>query len=230
MKQLFTDSAYFGILLSLGSYYLGTRLQRRFRTPLCNPMVVAIVLCIGVLSLADIDYDAYNLSARYLSYLLTPTTVCLAIPLYRQISLLRKNYRAILLGVFAGILASLVCVLLLALLFGLNHAQYVTLLPKSVTSAIGMGVSEELGGYPAITMAAIVVTGVTGNMFADSFLRRIRVNHPIAKGVATGTAAHAFGTSRAMEMGETEGAMSSLSIVVAGVIMVVGASVFAQFL
>lgn len=230
MKQLLCNSAYFGILLSLGSYYLGVRLQRRFRSPLCNPLLISTVICIAVLSLSGIDYEVYNASAQHLSYLLTPATVCLAIPLYRQLSLLKGNSRAILLGVLSGVLASLGCVLVLALVFGLSHAQYVTFLPKSVTSAIGMALAEELGGYPDIAMATIIVTGILGNIFAEGFLRLMRVNHPIAKGVAIGTAAHAFGTSRAMEMGETEGAMSSLSIVVAGVMTVVGASVFAQFI
>lgn len=230
MKQMLADSAYFGILLSLGSYYLGVRLQRRFRSALCNPLLISMIVCIAVLALTGIDYEAYNASAQHLSYLLTPVTVCLAIPLYRQISLLKGNYKAILLGILSGVLASLSCVLLLSLIFGLSHAQYVTLLPKSVTSVIGMAVAEELGGYPAIAMATIVVTGIMGNIFAEGFLRLMRVKHPIARGVAIGTAAHAFGTSRAMEMGETEGAMSSLSIVVAGVMTVIGASVFAQFI
>ena len=230
MKEILAGSAYFGILLSLAAFYLGVRIRRLHRSALTNPMLIAIVLCIAVLALLDIDYAVYNESAKYLSYLLTPATVCLAIPLYRQIQFLKKNYRAILTGILAGVLASLSCVLVLAALFGLNHAEYVTLLPKSVTSAIGMAVAEELGGYPAIAVPVIIVTGVLGNMFAAGFLKLIRVTDPVAKGIAIGTASHAIGTSRAMEMGETEGAMSSLSIVVAGIMTVIGASVFAQFI
>ena len=228
MREFLAGSAYFGILLSLAAYYIGVRLQKRFRLAIFNPMLVAIVLTISALLLLGIDYESYNLSGRYLSYLLTPTTVCLAIPLYRQLQLLRQNLKAIVLGILSGVLTSLCCVLLLSMLFGLSHAEYVTLLPKSITSAIGMGVVEELGGYPAITVPVIVVTGILGNMFGPGFLKLLRISDPVAKGIAFGTSAHAFGTSRAIQMGETEGAMSSLSIVVAGIITVVLASVFAQ--
>lgn len=230
MREFLAGSTYFGILLSLAAYYIGVRLQKRFRLAIFNPMLVAIVLTISALLLLGIDYESYNLSGRYLSYLLTPTTVCLAIPLYRQLQLLRQNLKAIVLGILSGVLTSLCCVLLLSMLFGLSHAEYVTLLPKSITSAIGMAVAEELGGYPAIAVPVIVVTGVLGNMFAPGFLKLIRITDPVAKGIAIGTSSHAIGTSRAMEMGETEGAMSSLSLVVAGLMTVIGASVFAQFM
>lgn len=229
MREFLAGSAYFGLLLSLAAYYIGVRLQRRFKLAIFNPMLIGILLTISALLILDIDYVDYNLSGRYLSYLLTPTTVCLAIPLYRQLRLLKDNLRAILLGVLAGVLASVCCVLLLSVLFGLSHAEYVTMLPKSITSAIGMAVAEELGGYPAITVPVIVVTGVLGNMFAPGFLKLLRITEPVARGIAIGASSHACGTSRAMQMGETEGAMSSLSIVVAGIMTVIGASVFAQF-
>ena len=134
------------------------------------------------------------------------------------------------LGIVSGVLASLVSVLALAWLFGLSHEEYVTLLPKSITTAIGMGVSEELGGIVTITVAVIIITGVLGNMIAEAVCRIARINEPIAKGLALGTSAHAIGTAKAMEMGEVEGAMSSLAIAVAGLLTVVGASVFVQFL
>lgn len=229
MREFLAGSAYFGIMLSLASYYIGVRLQRRFKRAFFNPLLIAILLTIGALLILDIDYASYNLSGRYLSYLLTPTTVCLAVPLYRQLQLLKDNLRAILLGILSGVLTSLCCVLLLSILFGLDHAEYVTLLPKSITSAIGMAVAEELGGYPAIAVPVIIITGVLGNIFAEGFLRLLRITEPVARGLAIGTSAHALGTSRAMQLGETEGAMSSLSIVVAGVMTVVLASVFAQF-
>ena len=124
----------------------------------------------------------------------------------------------------------LISVFVLALIFELDHKTYVTFLPKSITTAIGMGVSQELGGYVSITVAAIIITGVLGNVFAESVCKIFRIEEPVAKGVALGTSAHAIGTSRAMEMGEIEGAMSSLSIVVAGIITVVGASIFANFI
>ena len=174
-----------------------------------------------------IDYETYDASARYMSYLLTPATVCLAIPLYQQIHLLKENRKAIFLGIFSGVLTSLVSILGLSALFGLSHEQYVTMLPKSITTAIGMGVSEELGGNVAITTAVIIVTGVLGNICAESVCRIFRITHPVAKGIAIGTSAHAIGTAKAMEMGEIEGAMSSLSIVIAGICTMVGAGFFA---
>ena len=165
-----------------------------------------------------------------MSWLLTPATVCLAIPLYEQLELLKKNWAAVAAGIVSGVLTSLATVFVLALLFGLNHQEYVTLLPKSITTAIGMGVSEELGGYVTITVAVIVITGVLGNILGELVCRIFGIKEPIAKGLALGTSAHAIGTAKAMELGEIEGAMSSLSIAVAGVITVVGASIFANLL
>ena len=230
MSEFLRDSAFFGVFISLLFYFIGLRLKKRFGFALLNPLLVSVVLTIAALLALDVDYQSYNAGGRYLSYLLTPVTVRLAIPLYEQLSLLRKNWKAILTGIFAGSMAGMGCIFLLALAFGLDHAQYVTLLPKSVTTAIGLAVSEELGGYPAITAVVIVTTGLMGNIFAEGFLRLIRVREPIAKGVAIGTSAHAIGTSKAMEIGEVEGAMSSLSIAVAGLFTVAGASVFAMFI
>lgn len=230
MKQIITGSAFFGTFISLLAYYLGVQLKKRFRLTLFNPLLVSIVLVIAVLLVFDISYDAYYASAKFLNWMLTPATVCLAIPLYQQLRLLRSNWRAVLAGILAGSLTSMCCVLLMALLFRLDHAQYVTLLPKSVTTAIGMPLAQELGGHPSIAAVVIIITGVLGNIFAEGFLKLIGVRERVAKGVAIGTSSHAVGTSRAMEMGDTEGAMSSLSIVVAGLITVIGASVFAQFM
>lgn len=184
----------------------------------------------AVLVVLDIDYEQYNEGAKYISYLLTPATVCLAVPLYEQLSLLKKNFKAVAAGIICGVLASLVSVLGLSILFGLTHEQYVTLLPKSITTAIGMGVSEELGGIVTITVAAIIITGILGNVMAEFVCKIFKIEHPIAKGLALGTASHAIGTAKAMEMGQVEGAMSSLAIAVAGLLTVVGASVFARML
>ena len=176
-----------------------------------------------------VDYDSYYNGAQYLSYLLTPATVCLAVPLYEQITLLKKHFKAILGGILSGVLTSLVSILAMSAVFGLSHEEYVTLLPKSITTAIGMGVSEELGGIVTITVAVIVITGVLGNMIGEAVFRLFRIEEPVAKGIAIGSAAHAIGTAKAMELGEVEGAMSSLSIAVAGLLTVIGASLFAGF-
>ena len=192
-----------------------------------NPLLISIIAVIAVLCLLHIDYDTYNQSGQYISYLLTPATVCLAVPLYQQMELLKKNLKAVVIGIVSGVLVS---VLILAKLFRLSHEQYVTLLPKSITTAIGMGVSEELGGIVTITVAVIIITGVLGNMVAETVIKLAHIEEPIAKGLALGTSSHAIGTAKAMELGEIEGAMSSLAIAVAGLLTVVGASVFAPFM
>ena len=230
MSEMIVNSAYFGVVLSIGAFLVGRALQKRFKHPLCNPLLIAIVLVILFLLVFHVDYESYQSSAKLLSSLLTPATVCLAIPLYEQFELLKKNVKAVLAGIASGVLASLCCVLVLALLFRLDHASYVTFLPKSITTAIGMGVSEELGGYVSITVAVIIISGILGNIFAESACRLFRVTEPIARGVAIGSASHAIGTAKAMELGEIEGAMSSLSIVVSGLLTVIGAAVFANFL
>ena len=224
MTQFMSNSLFFGAAISLIAYEAGLLLKRKFKMAIFNPLLIAIIAVIAVLCLLHIDYDTYNQSGQYISYLLTPATVCLAVPLYQQMELLKKNLKAVIIGIVSGVLASLVSVLILAKLFSLSHEQYVTLLPKSITTAIGMGVSEELGGIVTI------ITGVLGNMIAETVIKLARIEEPIAKGLALGTSAHAIGTAKAMELGEIEGAMSSLAIAVAGLLTVVGASVFAQFM
>lgn len=229
MKEILCNSAYFGVTVSLIGYGAGIMLKKKFKYAFLNPLLISIIFVIGVVMLCGVDYESYENSAQYLSYLLTPATVCLAVPLYQQMTLLKKNMAAVACGILAGVLASLGSVLLLAFLFGLEHDVYVTLLPKSITTAIGMGVSEELGGLVTITVAVIIVTGVIGNVIGEAVCKLFRIYEPIAKGLALGTSSHAIGTAKALEMGEVEGAMSSLAIAVAGLLTVIGASVFAGF-
>lgn len=228
MNNLFLNSTTLGVVISLLAYQFGMFLKNKTRKAFVNPLLISIVLVILFLLAFDIDYESYNQSAKYLSYLLTPATVSLAIPLYQQMELLKKHGTAIVLGISAGVLTSLLSVLTMSVLFGLKHEEYVTLLPKSITSAIGMGLSEELGGYATITIAVIIVTGIFGNMIAEFVCKLFRINHPISKGLAIGTSSHAMGTTKAMELGQIEGAMSSLSIVVAGLLTVILASFFAM--
>jgi len=230
MHDFFASSVYFGVFVSLSAYFLGVYLRKKTGLSILNPLLVSICLVMALLCVFQIDYDTYNQSAKMLSFLLTPATICLAVPLYEQLELLKKHKKAIFLGVLSGVLTSLVCVLALSLLFGLDHASYVTLLPKSITTAIGMGVSEELGGHVSITVAVIILTGILGNMIAKGVCRFFAITEPVARGVAIGTSSHAIGTTRAMELGEIEGAMSGLSIVIAGIFTVAGASVFSLFL
>lgn len=230
MEELLRESLFFGVMISFLTYEIGIIIRRRLKVAIFNPLLFAILCIILFLVAFHIDFETYESGAKYLTYFLTPATVCLAVPLYEQVELLKKHMVAIFAGIISGALTSAVCVLVMAALFRLKHHEYVTLLPKSITTAIGMGVSEELGGIVTITVAVIVITGVLGNMIAEQICRIFRIKEAIAKGIAIGSSAHAVGTAKAMEMGEIEGAMSSLSIAVSGIITVVIAPIFANFL
>lgn len=228
METFLIDSIFFGAVLSLVAYGMGLLLKKKFKWAVLNPLLISTLCIMAVLLILQIDYAHYYKSAQYISYFLTPATVCLAVPLYQQIELLKKNLKAVIVGITAGVFASLTSIFLLAKLFSLNHEQYVTLLPKSITTAIGMDISAELGGIQTITVAVIIITGILGNILAELVCKVFRLQEPIAKGLAIGTSSHAIGTVKAMEMGEVEGAMSSLAIAVAGLMTVVGASLFAK--
>ena len=228
MNELFLNSATMGVVLSFLAYEVGILIKNKMKKAVFNPLLISIVIVIAVLLIFNVDYDSYNQSAKYISYLLTPATVSLAIPLYRELDLLKENFISIALGILSGVLTSLISNLGMSVVFGLTHEEYVTLLPKSITTAIGMGVSEELGGYVTITVVVIIITGILGNIIGSFACNLFQIQNPISKGLALGTSSHAIGTTKAMEMGEIEGAMSSLSIVVAGLMTVVLASVFAM--
>lgn len=227
MDQLLQDSLFFGVVISLLGYELGIFLKKKFKSALFNPLLIAILFVIIILLVLDIDYETYNAGAKYLSYFLTPATVCLAVPLYEHFEALKRNVWAVLAGILSGALTSMVCVLAMSVILKLSHKEYVTLLPKSITTAIGIGVSEELGGVVTITVAVIIITGVLGNIMADQICRIFHIKDAVAKGIAIGSASHAVGTARAIEMGEVEGAMSGLSIAVSGLITVLLAPIFA---
>ena len=229
MSEFLGSSVFFGIFMTLAAYFLGLEIKKKTGLALMNPLLIAIVIMMLIVSFLKIDYSAYSAGTKILSNLLTPATICLAVPLYEQLSLLKKHPLAIFAGIASGVLTSLACVFVLSLLFGLDHASYVTLLPKSITTAIGIGVSEELGGIQSLTVVVIIITGVLGNIFAELICKVFRITDPIAQGVGIGTSTHAVGTARAMEMGEIQGAMSGLSIVVAGLMTVVLANLFAGF-
>ena len=184
MHSLLEQSVFFGVAVSIAAYEAGSLLKKKYHSALFNPLLLSVAATIVLLILFRIDYDTYYEGAKYLSYLLTPATVCLAIPMYEQLELLKKNLKAVMVGIISGVLMSLGCILVMAIVFGLNHETYVTLLPKSITTAIGMGVSEELGGYVTITVATIVITGVLGNIIGEGLCKLFHIEEPIAKGVA----------------------------------------------
>lgn len=228
--EAFHNSVFFGVTVSIVAYGLGCLLKNKFKLAIFNPLLISIIITILILLVSHIDYDTYYTGAKYLSYLLTPATVCLAVPLYEKLELLKSNWKAILAGILSGVLTTLCCILVMSLIFGLSHEEYVTFLPKSITTAIGMGVSEELGGYVTLTVAVIIITGILGNILAPFICKWFHIREPIARGIAIGSASHAIGTAKALEMGEVEGAMSGLSIAVSGILTVGGASLFSQFI
>ena len=215
------QSLYLGFVISILAYLCGVWLKKKLGWAILNPLLVSVVLVIGFLTVFGIDYKTYNSSASVISYLLTPATVCLAIPLYKQLHLLKKHADAVAVGITSGVVTSAVSIFLMCKVLGMAHVHYVTLLPKSITTAIGMGISEEAGGIVTLTVMSIILTGVLGNMAGETVLKLLKVRHPVAKGLAMGTSAHAVGTAKALEMGEIEGAMSSLSIAVAGLMTVI---------
>ena len=227
MGEFLLESQFFGLFLSLAFFQLARWLNRKAGREVISPLLFATLLCIAVLLVFDIDFEVYNRGAQYLDVLLTPATICLAIPLYRQYELLRRNAVAVLAGSVAGVAAHMAGCLLMLAVFRLEAAEFITLLPKSITTAIGKSLSAELGGYPAITMAAIMITGLFGAAIAPVLLRLFRVRDPLAQGLAIGTASHAAGTSTAVQMGEIQGAASSLAIVVTGLLTVVAAPLLA---
>jgi len=228
--EALNTSVFFGVTITLITYAIGVVVKRKLKIAIFNPLLISISLIIAFLAGTGMDYETYSEGADFISYLLTPATVCLAVPMYEQMESLKKNGMAIIIGILSGTITSMLCVLVCTSIFKLNHETYVTLLPKSITTAIGIGISEEMGGVITITIVAIIITGVFGNMFAENICKLFRINNPIAKGVAFGTSAHAMGTSRAMEIGEIEGAISSLSLAVAGILTVIFAPIFAQIL
>ena len=212
-----TDSDVWGVLLTLAGFGFGTFLFWKTKAAWCNPLLLGSIFIMVFLSLCEIPYADYQESASPLSYLLLPATVSLAIPLYEQLELLKRNFLAIFAGIAAGVLH-------------LEYTYAVSLLPKSVTSAIGADVAMELGGVASLTIATIILTGIVGNILAYSLCKLLRVTEPIAKGVAIGTSAHAVATAKALEMGKVEGAMGSLAIAVSGILTALLCPVFANFL
>ena len=220
--EIIKNSLYFAVLITILGYFIGDIIRKKTKLNVFNPILIAIIFVSIILSVFKIDYDVYYEGAKYISYFLTPATICLAIPLYEEFETLKHNFKAIIIGITAGVLSSLGSILLFSYLFALTHEQYVTLLPKSITTAIGMTVSEQFGGIASITVAVIIITGILGNLMGEYILKIFKIKHPISKGLAIGTAA--------LEMGEVEGAMSGLSVAVSGLITVVLAGAFVNFL
>ena len=221
MAEFLENISLFPVLLTLGTYQFGLWCNKKVKHTLCNPLLIATVLSIALISIIGFDPQVYQAGTAGISWLLTPATVCLAVPLYEQLKTLRSHLGAILAGIVAGVLTSLLSILLMCRLFRLEDIVTISLLPKSITTAIALALTEQSGGIQALTTFAIVITGILGNLSGSALCKLLRITHPVAQGVGFGTASHVIGTSRAMEVDPLAGAVSSLSLAVAGILTAV---------
>ena len=219
MSDIFS-SPFFGIALSILTFWIGVKLQKQLKSVLCNPLLIAILLTSVVLLAFDIPYESYNEGGAVINMFLTPATACLAVSIYTKIQILKKNCIPIVVGCTVGSLTSMGSVWLLCQLFGLDEAMTASLIPKSITTPIAMEVCQSHGGIVPVTVIAVIFTGILGSILAPFLIRLFRVDNPVTAGLAIGACSHAVGTSRALELGETEGAMSGLAIGVCGIITV----------
>lgn len=221
----FVTSPFFGIVLCIGTYAVGLWINRKTKSPIANPLMIAIALVIVILSVFHIPLEDFNQGGDLIAFFLIPATAALALSIYRQVWLLKRNFLPIIIGSAVGSLVSMGSVYGLCRLFRLDDVLTQSLIPKSVTTPIAMDLSIQLGGEPSITVAAVVVTGIVGAIFAPSLIRLFRVDNSIAAGVAIGTCSHALGTTKALEIGEVEGAMSGIAIGVSGILTVLFATI-----
>ena len=224
--EIFTASPFFGICLSVFAFEVGVMLNKKLKTPIANPLFIAVALIILILTMLDIPFETFNNGGAMITMFLGPATASLAMNIYAQLEQLKKRLVPILAGALVGSVTSIGCILLLTKLFGLDEAMTASLIPKSVTTPIAMGVSQQLGGIVPVTVAAVVFTGIIGAVFSPVFIKLFRVKDPVAAGLAIGVSSHALGTTKALEIGEVEGAMSGIAIGIAGLITVI----LAQFL
>ena len=218
MNEFLSQLPLFSLVLTIGAYQIGLFFQRKCKTPLCNPLLISVALIVAVMLVTGFSVETYQADMKIFSWLITPATVALAVPLYQQLQKLKKNLPAILAGVAAGAIAALASVFALCALFGLDRQTTVSLLPKSITTAIGMVISGQNGGIEALTSLVIAFTGIVGCVTGPILCKLLKLDHPIAQGVAFGTSAHVIGTSKASELGSIQGAVSSLSLAVAGIL------------
>ena len=230
MAEFIGSIGVWGVTVTLAAFALGTWLNKKTGQAIFNPLLLGSIFVIIFLSLVQIPFAEYKQSVSVLNYLLLPATVSLAVPLYEQWLPMKKNAKAVLCGILAGSLTSMVSIIAISWVMKLDPVLSASLMPKSVTTAIGAEVAQELGGIGSLAGALIILTGIVGNLSATALCRICKLHDPIARGVAIGTGSHAVGTARALQMGRVEGAVSSLSIAVAGVLTAALCPILANFL
>ena len=221
MSDFLTTSVYFSVFITMATFFLGRTLYKKTHFFLFSPLIVSAALTGCALVFFKIPYEEYKANAGIIHNMLTPVTVALAVPLYRQFQKLKDNWPAIMGGILAGVLTNAFTVFGMCLFFKLGRTEYVSLLPKSITTPIALAITEQNAGIPAITVLMVTIAGNMCNLFAPQFCKLFHITDPVAKGVAIGTSGHALGTARALELGQIEGAMSGLSIAVCGLLTVI---------
>ena len=229
MQEYFADSIFFGVFLTKFIYQLAGKVQKKWPIPILNPLLISIFAIMLILIVTGIPYETYEQGAKYIGNFLTPLTVCLAVPLYRQLKILKENIVAVLVSIISGVIAHAFTMLALVKVFGLDDVLRNSLMGKSVTTAIALGITTELGGIVGVTVIGVVVAGVLGPIIGPTVLKLVGVKNPVAFGLGMGSASHAIGTSKALEIGEIQGAMSSLAIVVTGVLTVIMVPIIINF-
>ena len=221
INEMLSESLFFGMILSLLAYKIGFEIQKKYKKVFLNPLLIAIVIVIVFLLITGISYETYRNGAKYLSYFLTPVTVCLAVPLYKQMETLKKNMAAILISIAIGCATHAGVLIAITAIFKMDKQLLMSVMSKSVTTAIALGVTNEIGGIQGITVIGVMVAGISGAVIGPTLLKLFHITEPVAQGLAMGSASHAIGTSKAIELGEIQAAMSSLAIVVTGILTVV---------
>ena len=230
MAELLNAFSLFPLVLTLGAYQFGLWCRKKWDSPICNPILIAVILVVGVLLLTGLPVENYQAGTEGIQWLLTPATVCLALPLYEQLKILKKNLSAVLIGVAAGTFTSLIVIIILCRVFGLESQISISLLPKSITTAMGIVLSRQSGGIAPLTTSAIIVTGILGSLIGTTLCKLLKLKDPVAQGAAFGTASHVIGTSKATELGSLQSAVSSLSLTVAGILTAILFPVACMFL
>ncbi len=220
----------FGIFITIIAFEISVFINKKTKLAILNPVFLSMIIIISFLLVLDIDFDSYNKGGSFITFFLTPATVILAVPLYKQFELLKKNLVPILIGIFVGCLTSISSIIFLSKYLNVNTKISLSLVPKSITTPIGIEVCNQIGGIPSITIVCIIITGVIGAVFGPFVCRLFKIKDKVAIGVSIGTSSHALGTTKAMELGETEGATSSLSIGIAGIITVLLAPLLIKFI
>ncbi|MBS9775513.1 MAG: LrgB family protein [Fusobacterium sp.] len=225
MKDLIVNNPFFGLIISYVAFEIGKFLFKKSNTPLCNPLLIAIVIVISILKFFNISTESYFQGGNIILFFLAPATVALALPLYKQWDLFKKHFIPVMVGATVGSFSAIISVIVLGKILDIDEKLLLSFMPKSITTPIGIEVSSMIGGIPALTVLSIIITGITGNVSAPFICKIFGIKHSVAKGIGIGVASHAVGTSKAIEMGEIEGSMSALSIVIAGILTLIWAPI-----